>query len=115
MPPELLDLILSWHQPICAQQFTGNPNYTLYWCYSKGALREILGMTRDQYKVVESSLGKFMRRVPRTSNWLTKFNTSQAGWALSNVAPKSKRAVARGQVSQKSYVGLPAPGINQFT
>ena len=123
MPPELLDLILSWHMPICAQQFTGNPNYTLYWCYSKGALREILGMTYDQYRVVESSLGKFMRRVPKTSNWLTTFQNPQAGgWALQSVTGglqvpgangSSRRspagAVARRQVSQKSYVGLPPP------
>ena len=123
MPPDLLDLILSWHMPICAQQFTGNPNYTLYWCYSKGALREILGMTHDQYTVVESSLGQFMRRVPQTTNWLTNFQNPQAGgWALESVtggrqvpgangSPRQsrRRAVARGQVSQKSFVGLPAP------
>ena len=116
MPPDLLDLILSWHMPICAQQFTGNPNYTLYWCYSKGALREILGMTHDQYTVVESSLGQFMRRVPQTTNWLTNFQNPQAGgWALQGPPPSGSArrslggAAARGQVSQKSYVGLPAP------
>ena len=129
MPPELLDLILSWHMPICAQQFTGNPNYTLYWCYSRSALREILGMTRDQYKVVESSLGKFMRRVPKTSNWLTTFQNPQTGgWAfnehlcgdggLQTSEPRSvdqagglssRLAAARRQVSQKSFVGLPPP------
>ena len=122
LPTELLDLILSWHMPICAQQFTGNPHYTLYWCYDKGALREILGMTRDQYKVVQSSLGQFMRRVPQTSNWLTNFQNPQAGgWALQGLTPSgSNRALAPGgaadrrPIARKSYVGLPAPGIEQF-
>ena len=129
LPTELLDLILSWHMPICAQQFTGNPHYTLYWCYDKGALREILGMTRDQYKVVQSSLGQFMRRVPQTSNWLTNFQNPQAGgWALTppdqsvtgglqvpGANGSSRRspagAVARRPIARKSYVGLLPPGI----
>ena len=122
LPAELLDLILSWHMPICAQQFTGNPHYTLYWCYDKNALREILGMTRDQYKVVQSSLGQFMRRVPKTSNWLTTFQDHQAGgWALQGPTPSGSArrspggAAARRQLSQKSYVGLPARGIKHFT
>ena len=122
MPPEILDLILSWHMPVCAQQFTGNPHYTLYWCYSKGALRELLGMTSDQYKVVQSSLGKFMRRVPKTSNWLTTFKNERAGgWALQGSPPSGSArrspggAAARRQLSQKSYVGLPAHEIKYYT
>ena len=137
LPPELLDLVLSWHMPICAQQFTGNPHYTLYWCYDKKKLKELLGMTRDQYRVVQSSLGQFMRRVPKTSRWLSNTPTPQAGgWALTpdGVSPgksvtgglqvtgangSSRRspagAVARRPIARKSYVGLLPPEIKQFT
>jgi len=163
LPPEILDLILSWHMPVCAQAFAGNPRYILYWCYDKGALREVLGMTRDQYRVVQSSLGKFMRRVPKTNQWLSKLSgqartanrtrgarsaQGDEGWALKGslsgglpierVAPdplcgdgglqthepriptqasgrRSGLAAARKNLGRKSYVGLPAPGINQFT
>ena len=119
LPPELLDLILSWHMPICAQQFTGNPHYTLYWCYDKNALKELLGMTSDQYRVVQSSLGQFMRRVPKTSNWLTTLPSG--GWALQGSTPSGSArrsqggAAARRQLAGKSYVGLSAHEIKYFT
>ena len=139
LPPEILDLVLSWHMPVCAQAFAGNPRYILYWCYDKGALREVLGMTRDQYRVVQSSLGKFMRRVPKTNQWLSNLS-GQARTAnrtrgarsaslcgdggLQTHEPRiptqasgrrSGLAAARKNLGRKSYVGLPAPGINQFT
>ena len=119
LPTELLDLILSWHMPICAQQFTGNPHYTLYWCYDKNALKELLGMTSDQYRVVQSSLGQFMRRVPKTSNWLTTLPSG--GWALQGSTPSGSagrsqgRAADRRQLSRKSYVGFSPPENKQFT
>ena len=133
LPPEILDLVLSWHMPVCAQAFAGNPRYILYWCYDKGALREVLGMTRDQYRVVQSSLGKFMRRVPKTNQWLSKLKRDE-GWALKGSlcgdgglqthepriptqasGRRSGLAAARHPIARRSYVGLAAPGINQFT
>ena len=123
LPPEILDLVLSWHMPVCAQAFAGNPRYILYWCYDKGALREVLGMTRDQYRVVQSSLGKFMRRVPKTNQWLSNLSLCGDG-GLQTHEPRiptqasgrrSGLAAARKNLGRKSYVGLPAPGINQFT
>ena len=85
-------------------------------------------MTRDQYRVVQSSLGKFMRRVPKTSHWLSKLERGRGGWALkpgqgpfrgtgpaAPAAVRSDGAAARDQLSQKSYVGLPARGIKHFT
>ena len=123
LPPELLDLILSWHTPVCAQAFAGNPRYILYWCYDKGALREVLGMTRDQYRVVQSSLGKFMRRVPKTNQWLSKLSICGDG-GLQTHEPRiptqargrrSGLAAARHPIARKSYVGLAPPEIKQFT
>ena len=119
MPPEILGLILSWHRPVCAQQFTGNPHYTLYWCYDKDALREILGMTSDQYRVVQSSLGSFLRRVPKTTNWLATLKSVTAARQGPGANGSSQRseagAVARRQICRKSYVGLAAPEHQQFT
>ena len=116
MVPELLDLILSWHMPVCAQEFAGNPRYTLYWCYDKGALKELLGMTRDQYRVIQSSVGKFLRRVPKTRQWLTRLKDGER-WALEPSGRHRNRAtdvggseaVARRHISRKSYIGLPPP------
>ena len=79
IPADILDLILSFHMAVCCEEFIGHPNYLLYWVYDKGALRQILGMTKDEYKLVHSKLGKFMRRVPETNTWLT---TQTGGWAL---------------------------------
>ena len=127
LPPDLLDIILSFHMTVVAQEFAGNPHYTLYWCYDKGALRQLLGMTHDQYREVQSSMGKFMRRIPRTSHWLTQVSS---GWAFDSRrdqgplgpgdqrlrrAPRPDEAAARRQISQKSYVGLPAPEIKHYT
>ena len=120
--PDILDLILSYHMPVCAQEFAGNPHYILYWCYDKCALKELLGMTKNQYRVVQSSVGKFMRRVPRTEKWLAKLKkTEVGGWALqgSTASGSSRRspagAAARRPIARKSYVGLLAPEIKQFT
>jgi hypothetical protein len=108
MLPEILDIILSYHMPVCAEEFAGNPMYTLYWCYNKDALRAILGMTRDQYKVVQSKLGRFMRRVPSTNEWLKR---GCGGWALKGSDAKSasdrtRLAAAHKKIARKSYVGL---------
>ena len=97
--------------PVCAEEFAGNPKYTLYWCYNKAALKALLGMTRDQYKVVESKLGRFMRRVPSTNEWLKR---GCGGWALKGPNPKlvsdrTKLAVAPKKIERKSYVCPPPP------
>ena len=97
--------------PVCAEEFAGNPKYTLYWCYNKAALKELLGMTRDQYRVIESKLGRFMRRVPSTNEWLKR---GCGGWALKgpNPRPVSDRtgpAAARKKIERKSYVCPPPP------
>ena len=132
--PDILDLILSYHMPVCAQEFAGNPHYILYWCYDNCALKELLGMTKNQYRVVQSSVGKFMRRVPRTEKWLAKLKkTEVGGWALrerlcgdgglQTPEPRSLGqagglspglAAARKRIARKSYVGPPPPRIKQF-
>ena len=90
--------------PVCAEDFAGNPKYTLYWCYNKAALKALLGMTRDEYRIIESKLGRFMRRVPSTNEWLKR---GCGGWALStNRASGASEAAARKKIERKSYVGL---------
>ena len=110
LPISLRDLLLSFHSPICSEQFAGNPRYTLYWCYNKEALKELLGMTRDQYRVVHSRLGTFMRRTPETDLWLNRLlNHGRLKAPL-----KGGLAAARRQIARKSYVGPPPPSIKQF-
>ena len=116
LPISLRDLLLSFHSPICSEQFAGNPRYTLYWCYNKEALKELLGMTRDQYRVVHSRLGTFMRRTPETDLWLNRLLNH--GRVPSNLRPpEGGLAAARGGhtlIARKSYVGPPPPSIKQF-
>ena len=130
LPPELLDLVLSFHMPVCAQEFAGNPSYVLYWCYDKRALRQILGMTRDEYRVIESKMGRFLRRVPKTNRWLATL-TDTPGWALTNRSRgPGPLGLGRGrpnppigrmrpqpisQISQNAYIGLPAREHHHFT
>ena len=116
LPISLRDLLLSFHSPICSEQFAGNPRYTLYWCYNKEALKELLGMTRDQYRVVHSRLGTFMRRTPETDLWLTRL-LNHGRVPLSKAPLKGGLAAARGGhtlIARKSYVGPPPPSIKQF-
>ena len=87
LPNDLLDLLLTFHMPVCAEEFIGNPRYVLYWCYDKSALKEILGMTKDQFRIVKSSLGQFMRRVPKTAHWLSRLKgvsgfAAYSSWAI---------------------------------
>ena len=70
LPLEILDLLLSFHRTVCAEDFAGNPNYTLYWAYDKRALRELIGLSKDKYKIIKSKLGPFMKRNPATSSWI---------------------------------------------
>ena len=116
LPISLRDLLLSFHSPICSEQFAGNPRYTLYWCYNKEALKELLGMTRDQYRVVHSRLGTFMRRTPETDLWLTRLlNHGRVNPDPQSKAPlKGGLAAARRPIARKSYVGPPPPRIKQF-
>ena len=119
LPISLRDLLLSFHSPICSEQFAGNPRYTLYWCYNKEALKELLGMTRDQYRVVHSRLGTFMRRTPETDLWLTRLlNHGRINPETPNLRPpEGGLAAARGGhtlIARKSYVGPPPPRIKQF-
>ena len=128
LPISLRDLLLSFHSPICSEQFAGNPRYTLYWCYNKVALKELLGMTKDQYRVVHSRLGTFMRRTPETDLWLTRLlnygriNPDPSSLASASLNPSNLRppegglAAARGGhtlIARKSYVGPPPPSIKQ--
>ena len=136
LPNDILDLLLTFHMPVCAEEFIGNPRYVLYWCYDKSALKEILGMTKDQFRVVQSSLGQFMRRVPKTAHWLSRLKglSGYSTWALrppERTPPSSPRmarlqarvqagpctnhpreasrpsgAAARGSIARISYVGL---------
>ena len=84
LPNELLDLLLTFHMPVCAEEYIGNPRYVLYWCYDIGALKEILGMTQDQFLKIQSKLGHFMRRVPRNATWLSRLRgiKGYSAWAL---------------------------------
>ena len=87
LPKEILDLMLTFHMPVCCQEVPGNPRYVLYWCYDIAALKEILGMTKDQFRNVHSSLGTFMRRIPKTAHWLSRLKgidgfTAYSSWAI---------------------------------
>ena len=115
LPADLLDLVLSFHMPVCAEEFIGNPRYVLYWCYDISALKEVLGMTRDQFRIVQSNLGRFMRRVPRTTSWLSRLRgiRGYTAWAMNPSPlrthpspPGTGGAVARGRIAQKSYISL---------
>ena len=104
LPPELIDIILTYHRPICVEGFTGNPNFTLYWMYSKEALREILGMSNEKFKQIKSRLGPFLRRVPKTQEWVA--SVPWLGPARgSNAMPRQGQAAAHSQISRRSYVG----------
>ena len=83
-------------------------------------------MTRDQYRVVHSRLGTFMRRTPETDLWLTRLlnhgrinpdpSLSPSGDS-SLRPPEGGLAAARGGhtlIARKSYVGPPPPRIKQF-
>ena len=123
LPPDLLDLVLAFHMPVCAEEFIGNPRYVLYWCYDIRALKEILGMTKDQYRVIQSSLGRFMRRVPRTTSWLSRLKgiSGYTAWAFQNGPPNPASppdsfstsslggAAARGHIARKAYIGAAGP------
>ena len=89
LPNDILDLLLTFHMPVCCQEFLGNPRHCLYWCYDKGALKEILGMTTDQFSVVKSKLGQFMRKIPKASHWLSRLHGvgGYAPWALQPAEP----------------------------
>ena len=113
LPTAILQLLLSFHSPICAQEFAGNPRYTLYWCYNKDALKEILGMTKDQFRLVQSNLGRYMKRVPETDRWLTNLLNYPKNQP-SKAHLKVGLAAARGNVNRKSYVGPPPPELKQF-
>ena len=88
LPNDLLDLLLTYHIPVCCQEFVGNPRWCLYWAYDKEALKAILGMTKDEFKVVKSSLGQFMRRVPKNSHWWSRLKGIDGpAWAFTPGAP----------------------------
>ena len=69
LPSEILSLILSFHWPVVQQEFSGNPQYTLYWRYNKAKLKAYIQMTQE-FKVVTSGLGQFLRRNKETAKWL---------------------------------------------
>ena len=106
IPPELLDVILSYHRPVCCESFAGNPNYSLYWVYDKGALKEMLGMSQHLYSLIRSNLGFFLRRNPRTQEWL-----SSIPWLGKNPQVPSGLAAARSKIARKSYIGLGSPEL----
>lgn len=72
MPPEILDLILSFHRGVCEEAYEGDPAYQLYWAYDMCALRELLGMTKDKYRQVKSKFGRFLRRNRNAIAWLSR-------------------------------------------
>ena len=97
LPSELIDIVLSYHRPICVEGFTGNPNFTLYWMYNKDALKQILGMSNEKFKQIKSKLGPFLRRVPRTQEWVA--SVPWLGGRDQNLV------VDRQHIARKSYVG----------
>ena len=114
LPSDLIDLILTFHRPICAESFAGNPNFTMYWMYNKDALREILGMTDHKFKQIKSRLGRFLRRVPSTAEWVASMPWLGPARG-SNANPRQGVAAARSAVSRKSYVALPLGEHKYFT
>ena len=81
-------------------------------------------MSKDQYRVVHSRLGTFMKRAPETDLWLTRLlnygrTPSPASAGLNIPLPKAPLkgglAAARRHIARKSYVGPPPPDVKQFT
>ena len=107
LPLEIIDLILSYHRPICVEGFAGNPNFTLYWMYNKDALREIIGMTEGKFRLIKSRLGQFLRRVPSTAEWVASVPWLSS--ARNTSGQNREQLAARGRLSQKSYVNCPPP------
>jgi len=107
LPPVIIDIILSYHRPICVEGFAGNPNFTLYWMYNKDALREIIGMSEGKYRSIKSRLGQFLRRVPSTAEWVA---------SVPYISGQNRNELAaRGALSQKSYVNCPPDSIKYNT
>jgi hypothetical protein len=67
-------------------------------------------MTKDQFRLVKSNLGRYMKRVPETDRWLTNL----LNYPKSKAHLKVGLAAARGNVNRKSYVGPPPPEVLQF-
>ena len=111
---DILDVILSYHRPVCCQAFAGNPNYSLYWVYDKGALKEMLGMTQDTYRQIRSNLGSFLKRNPRTQEWIAAMPWLGPARGA-NAIPRQREAAARSKIARKTYVGLGPSELRQFT
>ena len=106
LPLEIIDLILSYHRPICVEGFAGNPNFTLYWMYNIDALREIIGMSEGKFRLIKSNLGQFLRRVPSTAEWV-----ASVPW-LGNISGSRRgQLAARDRVGRKTYVNCPPDSI----
>ena len=60
LPFDLIDLILQFHRPMCTMDFTGRPEFTLYWVYDMKALERTLKGQGDVRRV-DSALGSFFK------------------------------------------------------
>lgn len=110
LPPDLINLILSFHRSVCHEEYQGDPAYQLYWAYDINALRELIGMTSERYRQVKSSFGKFLRKNRNTIAWLARLNHPPGGLVqyrptrlggldmVSNRRVRKKPAVARGDI-----------------
>ena len=72
LPPDLLNLILSFHRSVCQEEYEGDPAYQLYWAYDISDLRELIGMTRERYHQVKYSFRRLIRKNRNTVAWLAR-------------------------------------------
>ena len=61
MLPELVELILEFHEPKCTLTFNDGLAITLYWSYSNDMLKKVLGVRGPVMRIVHSSLGDFFK------------------------------------------------------
>ena len=61
IPRDLINLILEFHRPMCTLDYTGRPEFTLYWVYDIEVLKNMLSVGAPMERV-DSRLGVYFKR-----------------------------------------------------
>ena len=61
LPVDIIALILEFHRPMCILEYTGRPEFTLYWVYDIKALKKTLNMPGQGVEQVNSTLGVYFK------------------------------------------------------
>ena len=65
LPRVILDLILEFHKPMCILEYTGRPEFTMYWVYDIKGLKHTLNIPGQEVEQVTSSLGMYFKSKSR--------------------------------------------------